>query len=251
MVAIRYVSQVLMKNDDPLESFDECYQGGEPSVIPQEIRLNFRQQSMASRMHRRVPAGYIMRPEMHSCLKDMQTSRFHLQFLLTTSQARELAGERSTMVRCFGVPKEVTICISDEQIPVKDEQVSDNDEIRVCDIGSDDQSRIEIAVVEIVGWMVMVGIGDWSIKMRIPERVAARLRDSHGAGERDEKGGRGFRHTILMPPSGESNTRRAIKLEPAEEESILVIHSLSGGKGIQSAVNTALVATYAVNDNVL
>ncbi|KAG0365635.1 hypothetical protein BGZ54_006359 [Gamsiella multidivaricata] len=248
MGAIRFIIDIFLSHDEICESCDEYYQGGQPSMIPKRMQLSRRILNKTVRMDRRVPIAYILRPEMHSCLKDMQTRRYHLQFLLNITQARELAGERAAMVRGFGVPKEVVICISDEPAPPQDGLISRKDEVRVCDVGGNDPWRIEAAVVEIVIWMATVGLGDWSIEIYIPERTAARLRSSGEASERD---GKGFRYSIKTPSAGEQSSCSGMRLEPAEEESTLLIHSLSESKGIQRAVNTILVATYAVNDNVL
>lgn len=292
MEAVFFIGDGLTKNEDPYESCHGYYKGGAISVIPRHVQLPWNLRDMASRVDRRVPAGYIMRPEMHGCLRVMQNKRYHLQFLLTIEQACGLAGESGAVFRAFHLPKEATVSISDQllllndddNVPVrlsssrkeavssenevvspKDEDVpsrnhassssmnglvspkvefiapktdtlSSKDEIRICDIGANELSIVERAVVEIVNWMVVTGLGKSSVvAIYTPERAVARF-GSFTTGC--------FQHSVLSMFDVEQQVRSVTtRLEPAEKEFILRINSRDT-VGIQHGVNAILTCIY-------
>ncbi|KAF9366941.1 hypothetical protein BGX34_000062 [Mortierella sp. NVP85] len=147
MGAVEYIGKSLIQTDDPNESCHGYYKGGQKTMIPRHVQLPWSLRHMAARMDQRVPAGYILRPEMHGCLRHMQHKRFHLQFLLTVGQALELAGDSGVMFRTFSIPTDVMVSISDqimspidEGIPPGNEIASSKDDILSKDGAKDEET---------------------------------------------------------------------------------------------------------------
>ncbi|KAI1295057.1 hypothetical protein EDD11_008049 [Mortierella claussenii] len=233
--AIEYVARVLASSDVSQESCEGYYRGARRSIIPKEVRGCWEQREGVTQMHTRVPAGYVLRPEIRSCLKVMHTRRYHLQFILTAEQAALLSGEHGTFVRQLCGSKFVIVCISDQIIP-------DKDEVRVCDVGGDELDAITGAVVAIVCWIVEMTLGDWSVGFYIPERMACKLRTYQLRGDWKDQG---FQHDVYGLFDVERLARLNVtQLEPAEEEYILKIRSDSQAEGLRFAVAAAMIAMY-------
>ncbi|KAF9915791.1 hypothetical protein BX616_005344 [Lobosporangium transversale] len=206
--ALRYVMRALSEVDVSQDICEGYYRGGRAgrrSIIPKNMAVTWDHRGTGSIMDSKVPVGYVLRPEMQSCLKAMHTKRYHLQLLLTMEQVRLMAGEHGSNIRRYCSSKDVTLSISD---PLVKEQ----DEIRVCDIGGDQAEIFSLAIAVVVSVLARIAQSDWSAKVYIPHRSISILQ---------RQVSRGFHQKIHAV---ENLVRdKEIKLEPAERESILEI----------------------------
>ncbi|KAF9347892.1 hypothetical protein BGX26_000665 [Mortierella sp. AD094] len=231
MNAIGYVGKLLVEHNVPQDSYQGYYRGGRKSVIPMEMKLSWDRGHSTTAMDARVPAGYVLRPEIQSRLKEMHRRRYHLQFIMDVKHAETLSGEGGAMVRRLCGTLKVEICIS-EGILAKENK---EDKFRVCDIGGEDLKSMGAASREIMHWMENMFLSECLICIYIPHRVAAKA---------SEWCDPSFQHRIVSLSEAEYHTKRdRARLEPDEEESVLQIWS-QNGDGFQSGVATVLEAIY-------
>ncbi|KAF9091044.1 hypothetical protein BGX29_011152 [Mortierella sp. GBA35] len=233
--AVRCLGEVLAKEEDAQIMCEEFYTGGRSSVIPVERKFPKQLFHSTTKLDRMLPLGYVLRPEMKECLRAMRVNRYHIQLLMQADHASFIAGDAGNFVR--------TLCENaGASISFSDKSSADDLPIRFCDIGSHDHKALETAVVQITRWMYEMSCGDWSVKVVIPERVAVSCRTLTW---------RGFKHEVVsLSKWYRPSTADAFELEPAEEESVLRIESLSQvrANGILIAVQAVLSAIYTRGD---
>ncbi|KAF9961351.1 hypothetical protein BGZ72_004060 [Mortierella alpina] len=235
MEAVMLVGEICSQEEAAVGSCSHFYRGGHPSVLPKEVVHHTPDLLlMSTAMDPKVPAGYLLRPEMRNCIKDLQKTRHHLQLTMLTADAQLLAEEQDTTLRNHLGPLGACVRISDP-ISIQD------DVYRVCDVGVDGRTALVMAVMEVVRWMVRKSLAGWSIKVYIPERVVAALK-SPGAVSSWRSQGIDFdvKPSVAFRGQGSGTS---VALEPAEQESVLLV-SQSAAVDIENAVRQVVTMIY-------
>ncbi|KAF9182823.1 hypothetical protein BGZ51_004403 [Haplosporangium sp. Z 767] len=231
--AVNYVGQIFVQEEAALGPCKNFYCGGRPSILPVLTTLHPDVRRMVAQMDRRVPAGYIFRPEMQTCLKSMQRKRYHLQVYLNTAVA-------VLLFEPIGEPLRRSCESTGVALNISDRIASKEDEFRVCDIGADELQSLQESIVGIVSWKVAIIRDDWSVMLYIPERVVLELKNGMMEDDREHLG---FVHQMMPLQEFGLIGRCDTRLEPAEKESILWIRSGSS-VGIANAVNVVVAMIY-------
>ncbi|KAF9273939.1 hypothetical protein BGZ68_001082, partial [Mortierella alpina] len=235
MEAVMLVGEICSQEVAAVGGCSHFYRGGHPSVLPKEALPHSSDLLLISTtMDPKVPAGYILRPEMRNCIKDLQKTKHHLQLILPTADAQLLTEEQDLILRNFLDPLGASVRISDP-ISVQD------DVYRVCDVGADGRAPLVLAVMEVVRWMVKKSLTGWSIKVYIPERVVAALR-SPGTASSWKSQGIDFDIKPSLAFGGQAHGD-SVALEPAEQESVLLV-SQSAAVDIENAVRQVVTMIY-------
>ncbi|KAF9200633.1 hypothetical protein BGZ49_009128 [Haplosporangium sp. Z 27] len=236
MNAIVFVGNMLMEHSVSQDSCHGYYRGGRRSVIPEYMRISWDKDHAKTRMDARVPAGYVLRQEMHLNLKEMHKKRYHLQFIMDIAHAEFLAGEAGAMVRSRCDSLMTDICISDGILGLK----GNEDRFRVCNVSGNDLKLVGTACKEIMFWMGNMLLGEWSMNIYIPHRVVLKASEWPCVV---------FQHSIHSLAEAERQTRKyEPRLEPDEEESVVRIWSRNA-EGFQSGILAVLEAIYVRNPN--
>ncbi|KAF9110779.1 hypothetical protein BGX27_005890 [Mortierella sp. AM989] len=226
--AVVYVAKMLSDQNVSQDSYQGYYRGGRRSVIPKEMKLSWDRGHSTTLMDAKVPAGYVLRPEIRFNLKEMHKKRYHLQFTMDIEHVENLTGKSGLIVRSRCEKLNVAIYISDELM-------TSEDKARVCDVGGSDVASVADACKDIVNWIEKMFLGEWLIGIYVPRRVA--IKSSEWTSTH-------FQHSIISLPEAEHRPgHESCRLEPDEEESILRISS-QNAEGFQEGVAAVLDAIY-------
>ncbi|KAF9427170.1 hypothetical protein BGZ94_005372 [Podila epigama] len=229
--AIRFIGEQFIADESANGPADDgFYCGGRPSVIPAALMEHAECfGGAAAKLHRGTPVSYVTRPLLYH--GRMQLRRFHLQLLLTVTQAGYIIGAKGERINLLSEKTGAIFEITRDKFKL----------VRICDLGGHDLSTLVRATVAVVESLYYSNQAEWEIGVYVPQRVVDVLKVEQSlVNDRVQV-------TIMSVQQAEQAPRGSkptFRLEPSEVESVAVLRSLNDITGIERAVRTVLKIMY-------